>query len=142
MRRGSWVLIAGLLVTSAGCRKSGAAADGNEFPPTGTPVRVYVTNHWEQAMEVSVVAAGSTYRLGLVSPGIDRSFVLPQAALAAGGRVEFIAQPSGVAAEGRSGPFGRVAPSARSGEISVSPGDIVDFEITTFLGDSRATVRQ
>jgi alpha-amylase len=92
-------------------------------------VLVYVANHYEVPMEVYAIGSGSVYRLGTVNPGIDSRFVLLQVLLASGGQVQFLAQASGY------------GPRVRSEVIQLRPGDVVDFEITTFLAGSRAVVR-
>lgn len=130
MERTWWVLIAGLLLAGSACgHRPGAAADGDATRPAYSAVRVIVTNHYEIPMEIFATGSGMNHRLGLVDPGITRSFVVPRA-LVGYGRMEFLAQPSGV------------GPTVRSGDLTLSPGDIVDFEITTHLFDSRATVRR
>lgn len=129
MRRGSWVLIAGLLLTASSCaQRRGSAADAGATQPTEGSVRVHVTNHYKLSMEVYALGSGITQRLGLVSPGIDRDFMLPEP-LVNSRSVEFLAQPSGT------------GPTVRTGEIRFEPGDVVDFEIATNLLLSRATVR-
>ena len=106
-----------------------AASVSDERLREGSLVQVHVTNRYEISMEVSVTGGGMTYRLGLVAPGIPRTFTLPPAMTGSGGQLEFFAQPTGL------GPVIRTFP------IAVSPGDEVDFEITTHLTDSRAVVR-
>jgi alpha-amylase len=102
------------------------AGDGG----AGDSVLVVVTNHYEVPMEVYVIGAGTSYRMGVVNPGIPSQFVLRRAMLATSGVVEFVAQASGY------------GPGVRSGEVQLRTGDrVVDFEITTFLAGSRATVR-
>ena len=126
----SRVLIAGLLLASSACaHRSGAAADSDQGRPPAPEVSVYVTNRYSVSLEVSVTGSGSSYRLGLVTPGIPRSFVLPQAFTASGGQVEFSAQASG---------GGSVV---RTAVVTIRPGDIVDFDIATNLIGSRAVVR-
>ena len=122
--------IAALLVTTFGCghRRETAAAP-EQLQPHAARVSVNVTNNSQSAMEIFVVGNGTSYHMGTVAPGIPRSFELPPGMLAAGGHVQFLAQASGA------GP--RVQPD----EVVVAPGDVVDFEITTNLVGSRATVR-
>ena len=67
--------------------------------------------------------------MGTVAPGIGRSFDLRSGTIAAGGRVQFVAQATGA------------GPRVQSEHLKLSPGDVVDFEITTSLVGSRATVR-
>jgi hypothetical protein len=126
----SRVLIAGLLLAASACaHRSGAAPDSGQGLPPAPEVSVYVTNRYSASLEVSVTGSGSSFRLGLVAPGIPRSFVLPQAFISSGGQVEFLAQPSG---------GGSIV---RSGVVMIRPGDVVDFEIATNLIGSRAVVR-
>jgi len=96
---------------------------------TADTVVVNVVNNYEIPMDVYAVGAGTQYRLGVVNPGIPGRFLLRQAMLATDGQITFFAQASG---RGR-----RVAAPT----VRVSPGDIVDFEISTLLAGSRATIR-
>jgi hypothetical protein len=124
--RGLRVLALGLLVSGSACAQhSGAAAGG---PKPAASVRVYVINHYKTEMEIYATGSGTAQRLGLVAPGLEREFELPQA-LVGGGMVMFRAQPSG---------FG---PMFESEEVRIRPGDVVDFQIATNLIGSRATVR-
>ncbi len=100
-----------------------------EPPVRNDSVVVYVRNDYEIPMEVYVVGAGTYYRLGVVNPGIDSRFVLRHDVLSTTRQVEFVAQASGY------------GPRARSGELYVSPGDVVDFTIATQLIGTRAVVR-
>ena len=96
----------------------------------GDSVVVYVTNNWGLPMEVFAVGSGTSYRMGLVSPGIPRHFVLRRDILATDGRVEFLARASGS------------GPQVRSGVIQLRAGDTaIDFEIATIPMGSRATIR-
>jgi hypothetical protein len=66
-----------------------------------------------------------------VNPGIPSQFVLRRAMLLTNGKIEFVARASGH------------GPGTRSGEVQLLSGDrVVDFEITTFLFGSRATIRR
>ncbi len=118
-----------LTTTSACAHRRGAAADPGQLPPHVARVSVNVTNNSQSAMEIFAVGNATSYHLGTVAPGVPRSFDLPPGMIAAGGHVQFLAQASGA------GP--RVQPD----EVVVAPGDVVDFEITTNLVGSRATVR-
>jgi len=123
MSRGTMVLMAGLVLAASAC-----AHRGGTQAPLMPAVRVHVVNHYELSMEVYASVGTVNHRLGLVSPGIARDFFLPQA-LIGQGPIEFYAQPSGS------------TQTVRGGQVNVSPGDILDFEITTQLIDSRVTVR-
>ncbi len=127
MHRRSWLLIAGLALTGAAC-----AHHHNGTPDTGAvlpaAVHVTVTNHYRIDVEIFATASGYTQRLGSVAPGLDRTFVLPRG-MVGNGHVELSAQPAGY------------GPIVRSGDLVISPGDLVYFEITTNWIDSRATVR-
>jgi hypothetical protein len=103
---------------------------GSTPGPTGIAARVVVSNRWEADLEVSIEGSGTRYRLGNVAPGLERTFAIPHGLLSAGGRVEFFAVPAG---------GGR---GARSGDLVLTPGDVVDFEITSHLFDSHATIRE
>ena len=93
------------------------------------PVTVDVTNDYAIQVEVYAIAGSASYRLGIVSPGIDSHFVLRSAWLASGGMVEFVANP----VDG--------ARTVRSGLMLLKPGDAVDFKILAHLTGSYATVR-
>jgi len=92
-------------------------------------VVVVVTNNYNTSVDIFAYGSGTVYRLGTVSPGLDRRFVLRETMLLSTGVVEFMAQATGY------------GPRVRSGEIHVTPGDVVDFVIETNLIGSRATVR-
>lgn len=93
-------------------------------------VIVNVVNNYEIPMDVYAVAGGTNYRMGTVNPGIPSRFVLRQAMLAGNRQIEFVARASGY------------GPQIRSGPLQLRTGDtVVDFEITTWLAGSRATVR-
>ena len=98
-------------------------------PVVNDSVVVYVSNNYEIPMEVYVVGSGTQYRMGLVNPGIVSRFVVRWDVLSASRYIEFVAQTSGM------------GPNARTGEVYVAPGDVVDFEIATQLIGSRAIVR-
>jgi len=80
-------------------------------------------------MEIFVLGNGTSHHLGTVAPGVPRRFELRPGMVAAGGHVQFLAQASGA------------GPRVSTDEVIVAPGDVVDFEITTNLIGSRATVR-
>lgn len=124
MRRGSWYFMAALLLAGSACaHRRGTAAD----QPADTPVHVNVINHYTLPVDVFCVGAGTSYRLGTVSPGIASHFVLRQSMIG-NGPVEFVAQPAGT------------EPPVRSGQLLLAPGDVVDFEIASHLLNSTATV--
>jgi hypothetical protein len=128
MKRGSGSVISALIVTISACAHGHGAATGQ--PQTEPlPVSVNVTNNSQSAMEIFAIGSGTSYRLGVVAPGIARRFELRLSMVGSGGRVQFLAQASGA------------GPRIQSDEILLSPGDVVDFEITTNLIGSRATVR-
>jgi hypothetical protein len=79
-------------------------------------------------MEVYALGGGSFHRLGVVHPGMDGTFYIPQN-LAGGGSVRLEARPGGTGQ-----PF-------RSGDLLLLPGSVVDFIISPQLFSSTATVR-
>ena len=99
-----------------------------EAPPNDSVV-VYVRNDYGLPMEAYVVGAGTYYRMGTVNPGIESRFVLRRNMLAMNHIVEFVAQATGY------------GPQARTGDLQVMPGDVVDFVIATNLIGTRASVR-
>jgi hypothetical protein len=90
---------------------------------------VEVHNKYALPMEIYAVGAGTRYRLGTVHPGTTAQFAVPQTVVGTGS-VEFQAQPN---ADGRQ--------LARSGPLLLSPGAVVDFEITQQLFNSTASIR-
>jgi len=93
-------------------------------------VVVYVTNNWSLPMEIFAIGVGTSYRMGTANPGMPSQFTLRRTMLATDGQVQFIAQATGI------------GPRATSEVLWLRSGDlVVDFEITTNLIGSRATVR-
>lgn len=130
MRGGLRFAIAALFVTTAACANGrGTTADPAQLRPRAAPVRVNVTNNSQSAMEIFVLGNGTSFHMGTVAPGVPRSFDVPLGMVAADGHVQFLAQASGA------------GPRVQTDEVKVVPGDVVDFEITTNLVGSRATVR-
>ncbi|NNG17509.1 MAG: hypothetical protein HKM89_13620 [Gemmatimonadales bacterium] len=127
MHRRSWILVFMLLLAGSACGGSRAETPG----PDDNPVLVVVTNNYALAMEISVIGAGTTHRLGTVDPGTSGRFTVPPGMIG-GGPLEFRANPPPRANE-------RV--QAQSGRILVAPGAIVDFVITPRLFNSTATLR-
>lgn len=119
-----WGLVLGLLVAASAC----GHRTPEEVQLTTIPVRVEVTNNYALAMEIFAVGSGITHRLGTVHPGMSGTFVLPQNLIAAGA-VEFQAHTTAS--------MQRFA----SGELLLSPGAIVDFQIAPVLFSSSATIR-
>jgi len=118
------------VVVSFGCTHgNGTTADPGQLQPHAAPVIVNVTNNSQSAMEIYAVGGGTSYRIGTVAPAIARQFELRPGMIASGGQVQFVAQASGA------------GPRVQSDQLTLAPGDVVDFEITTNLVGSRATVR-
>ncbi len=103
------------------------AAGGPQL--AGGSVRLEVTNNYVLPVEVYAYGAGTSYHVGTVHPGIVSRFVIRDAMLAAGGVVEFVAEP----ADRR--------PPVSSGQMLLKRGETVDFVIATHLIGSTATVR-
>jgi hypothetical protein len=118
--------IAALCMTSATCAHGHGPATSDSTPLPA--VRVHVNNHYKTEMEIYATGSGTTQRLGLVAPGLEREFDVPQHMVVAG-LVTFTAHPSGV------------GPTVRSDEIRIRPGDMVDFDIATNLFGTQAWVR-
>lgn len=126
MRPKPWCLVAGVIVAGGACtHRHGASSDAGAQPIN--PVHVTVTNRYTLPVDVFAVSAGTSYRMGTVSPGMSSTFALRQGMLEHG-TVEFIAQPAG----GES--------PVRSGQLLLAPGDLVEFEIATHLLNSTAIV--
>ncbi len=130
MQRGFSFVAAALLVLAACATGPGLTAGSEDVGPSGRPGLVNVTNNYALPADVSALGCGTSYRMGTVSPGIASHFVLRQAMLACGGMVELVAKPAGT------------EPAVRSWPMQLTSGDIVDFEITTHLIASYASVRQ
>ena len=129
VRRGSWIVIAGVLLTGPACaQRGGGTQDASEAPRDDRPVHLHVINRYAFPVDMFAVGSGTSYRMGTVHPGMTSEFVVPRAVLG-GGPVEFVAQP---ADNGR---------SARSGRLLLRPGAVVDFEVASSLMASTATVR-
>lgn len=124
MQRTTWVLIAGLIALGSGCAHRGTSAADQPLP-----VHVHVVNHYPLQVDVYAVAGGTSYLLGIVSPGIDSRFVLRPSLLALG-PVQLVAQPHSTEQ-----PF-------RSQNILLSPGDEVELDIASTLFNSTVNVRQ
>jgi hypothetical protein len=121
--RGLNVLIAGLLITLPACSPSAANVE-----PDNRRVTVEVRNQHALPMDVYVVGAGSFHRLGVVDPGMDGTFYIPQNLLGSGS-VSLEARPTET---GR--PF-------RSGSLLLAPGSVVDFIISQQLFSSTVIQR-
>ena len=124
-----FVIAALTMVATFACHGHGTAADPAQLQPHAAPVIISVTNNSQSAMEIYAVGGGTSYRLGTVAPGIARRFELRPGMIASGGQVQFVAQATGA------------GPRVQSEQLKLSPRDVVDFEITTNLVGSRATVR-
>ena len=130
MQGGLQLAFAAVFVTTSACaHRRGTAADPEHVRPQAARVSVNVTNKSQSAMEIVVVGNGTSYHMETVAPGVPRSFDVPPGMVSAGGHVRFLAQASGA------------GPRVQSDDVVVAPGDVVDFEITTNLVGSRATVR-
>ena len=92
-------------------------------------VWVIITNNYALPMEIYATGTGTTYRLGVVDPGIKREFRLRRDLLATNHVVTFTAQASGV------------GPRYVADPVYISAGDVVDFIIATNVIGSRVDVR-
>ena len=118
-----------VLASSFACSRNPNVAAGAD--PGQTPandVRVYVNNRYEISLEIYVEGGGIRHRLGLVQPSQSAMYVVPRA-LVGGPMVEFTATPTGY------------GPTVHTEQLTLRPGHIVDFDITTNLIGSRATIR-
>ena len=115
------IAAAGLLALSAGC-----ASTSRLSPPSDAGTTVIVRNNNFSDMNVYIISTGGARtRVGFAPGEATTSFVLPASA----GSVRIVADPVG----------GTVV--ARSGELSVNPGDTIDFTIEQNVALSMATVR-
>jgi hypothetical protein len=119
-------LVPALLVLAVACH--------GQHPQSGVPpvelpaVRVAVTNHYVLPMEIEVSGGGSSYRLGLVDPGMVRNFTIPKGVVTSS-TLELWAHPT------------ERGELYRSGSLLIAPGDIVDVELKTPLFGSTAVIR-
>lgn len=107
------------VLTSSACARS-----GNDQRPKPSDGRVYVQviNRNALPMEVSVMSAGITHRMGTVHPGMSGQFLIPQNLN--NSSVWFEARTSGG------------GPSFRSGDLTLIPQAIVEFRIAAQLFSS------
>jgi hypothetical protein len=111
-------------VAASACSRSGEAA-GEVVPANAVGVTVKNDNFLD--MDVFSVSNGVATRLGTVSGTTTRSFVLDPAVTATG--VRLVASPIG--GNGR----------ASSGQLTVGPGQTIEFHIGTILSNSSAYIR-
>lgn len=107
-----------VLVLSACAPRPGAVSRSGSVVPDNKSIVVNVTNNYGLPVEVAAIGSGTVYRMGIVSPGAAKRFLLQGAMLATGGAVEFVARP-----------LDR-APLMRSGLVRLKDGDEVEFEVT------------
>ena len=124
VQRSRLILVVGLVAANSSCLHSWG------IRPEYKPVRAVVINHFNETMEIYVAAAGALYRIGIVHPGLTDDFEIPRSMIGKG-PLELLAHPN---ADTRS--------VARSGELMIGSGQVVDFVITAQLFNSTATIRQ
>lgn len=122
------VIVLGLVLVSSACAHRGGAAEAPAPSRANTEVRVNVTNHYSISVDIYALGSGIRQRLGSVAPGMASSFVLPEA-MVANGRVELAAD------------IGPNDNPVWSGEVRLSPGDQVDFDVATHPQSSTIRVR-
>ncbi|NNF57329.1 MAG: hypothetical protein HKN04_03725 [Rhodothermaceae bacterium] len=105
-----------LLLLSTGCKGSEGAADEGTDPAT----ILEVENRNFNDMNIFVLRGGQRLRLGSVTGGGTREFVLPPYLVNSGGALRFLADPVG----------GTQTPVTQ--EMSVFPGDVVRLTIPSF----------
>lgn len=128
MYRTAMLLAAGVFLSAAACTHRQGAAGDAASPASERPVRLRVRSHYGLPVDMYALAGGAEFRLGTVAPGIERSFVVPKAALA-DGPVDFEARPAGT------------EPPQRSGRLVLAPGDVVLFEISATMLINVTSVR-
>jgi hypothetical protein len=119
-----------LAIAAAGCHRQQTAAAPAAAPAAhGSPVHLVVDNNNVSDFDVFLVQGnGTRSRLGTVDGGQVDSYSL-QSGLWTGPTVGIVATPIGG--------FG----AARSGPLTVDPGDTITFTIQPNLGTSFATVK-
>jgi hypothetical protein len=116
--------LCGLLVL-AGCRRANP-----DLPAPDAPVHLVVSNGYGQPMEIFVSGEGIDQRMGIVNPGMTGRFIVPRN-LVGIGSVEVRAVPPGAA---------RSNQVARVGDLHLSSGVVIEFEIATPLFNSTARI--
>ncbi len=126
--RGSWGLVAGLLLTGSACAYGSRTASNSwrAEEPAGA-VQLNVTNLSGGPMEIYATGTGTSYRIGTVLPGLTSHFML-RPGMIVNAPVEFMARSNGRAV-------------VRSGRFMLVPGNVVDFQLATTPVGSVATVR-
>lgn len=120
------VLAVGAVVPmAAGCAHT-AQASGDVAPATAIGLRVRNDNFLD--MDVYAISAALPTRLGTVTGNSTRNFVL-DASMADGQDFRIVATPIG--GNGR----------ATTGNIAVSPGQVIDFTIGSTLRNSSVIIR-
>jgi len=127
--RGSWIFLAGLLLTGSACASNGKLREMETAWPAASAVHLRVNNQYDFPLMVLALGSGITFRMGKVLPGMAGDFELPRA-LVGNGPVEFIAAT------------GDGNPPAESGRFLLALGDVVDFVIKRPTYASTATVRR
>ena len=92
------------------------------------PVQLYVSNNHGFPVEIFALSSQMSYKMGNVLPGQVGRFTL-RSGMVGYGPVEFVARG------------GRGEQPARSGTLMLRPGDKVDFDISTHMLNSMATIR-
>jgi len=120
------MLAIGATVPMAGACTHSTQASGDVAPSTAIGLRVKNDNFLD--MDVYAVAAGLATRLGTVTGNSRRNFVL-DASMADGQDFRIVATPIG--GNGR----------ATTGNIAVSPGQLIDFTIGSTLRNSSVIIK-
>ena len=116
--------LCGLLVL-AGCRRG-----NDDLPAPDVPVHLMVHNGYGQPMEIFVSGESIDQRMGIVNPGMTGRFTVPRN-LVGIGAVEVRAVPPGAA---------RSNQVARVGDLHLTSGVLIEFEIATPLFNSTARI--
>ena len=125
MQRGSWAVLAALLVAGSACAHRTAAVSAAAAPQPADSVTVNVTNTFSQTAVVYVRAGSHEFRMGTVDPGSTTRFVL---------RFPWIfGRGAQFAAEG-------LTMAVESGYLS-HPGDVVDWSVEGNLLHTRPTLQ-
>ena len=120
------ILAFGLAVPMASACAHAAQASGDVAPVTAIGLRVRNDNFLD--MDVYAVSAGLATRLGTVTGNSRRNFVL-DASMADGEDFRIVATPVG--GNGR----------ATTGNLAVSPGQLIDFTVGSTLRNSSVIIR-
>jgi hypothetical protein len=127
MQKQSLLILMMGAVLATGCASKSDPADGPL--PIAEDAQVEVTNNNWLDMAVYAVNGGKRFRLGMVTTMGKKLFEVPSSLFASGGNLQLVANPIG--ARG----------SYVTEQVSIWPGQTVQFRIENNIGTSNVSVR-